>query len=54
MTSLVQLQHPEHGRRVARVKANALVLLKEYDSAYELAWEVVSRQGRLSDLIEKH
>ena len=28
MTRLVQLKHPEHGRRVARVKANALVLLK--------------------------
>ena len=27
MTSLVQLQHPEHGRRVARVEANELVLL---------------------------
>ncbi len=52
MTSLVQLQHPEHGRRVARVEANELVLLEEYDSAYELAWEAVSRQERLSDLIE--
>ncbi len=54
MTSLVQLQHPEHGRRVARVESNELVLLDEYDSAYELAWESVSRQGRLSDLIETH
>ena len=54
MTSLVQVQHPEHGRRVARVEANELVLLNEYDSAYELAWESVSRQKRLSDLIETH
>ncbi len=54
MTSLVQLQHPEHGRRVARVEANELVLLEKYKSAYELAWESVSRQGRLSDLIEAH
>ena len=52
MINLVQLQHPEHGRRVARVEANELVLLEKYNSAYELAWESVSRQGRLSELIE--
>ena len=54
MTSLVQLQHPGHGRRVARVEANELVLLDEYNSAYELAWGAVSRQGRLSELIDAH
>ena len=54
MTSLVQLQHPEHGRRVARVEANELVLLEKFCSAYDFAWEAVSRQLRLSDLIEEH
>ncbi len=54
MTSVVQLQHPEYRRRVARVEANELVLLDDYNSAYDLAWKAISRQGRLSDLIEAH
>ncbi len=54
MTSVVQLQPPEYRRRVARVEANELVLLDDYNSAYDLAWEAISRQGRLSDLIEAH
>ncbi len=43
MLHLVQIVHPRLGRRVARVKANRLHLLRRYRSIYSLALESIRR-----------
>ena len=43
MIRLVQLTHPQAGRRLAIVEEPSLLLLQEYHSAYALAW--AAREG---------
>src|SRR5437016_5240554 len=48
MIRLVQLRHPEHGRRVAVVEENQLRLLREVDSIYGLAMKWLAESGERS------
>ena len=51
MHRLVQLQHPQHGRRLAVVEGDQLHLLTGADSAYRLAEAALSRGQRLAQAI---
>ncbi|MBN3519200.1 GguC protein [Algoriphagus lutimaris] len=49
---LVQLMHPKHGRRIAKVQEPDLVLLKDFDSVYELAVTAIDTNQGLMNLIQ--
>lgn len=51
MTRLVQLRHPAHGRRVARVEDSKLQLISEVDSVYRLAQAAIERGQSLEKTI---
>jgi hypothetical protein len=52
---LVQLFHPEHGRRVAVVKEPNLVLVNEnLKSAYTIAMEAIDKGEQISELISSN
>jgi hypothetical protein len=48
---LVQMTHPERGRRVAMVMEPTLVLLRRFDSVYELALEALEDNRTLAEMI---
>lgn len=47
MTGLVQLHHPEHGRRVAVIEGEQLRLLRTHRSIHDLAWAAIGARTRL-------
>jgi hypothetical protein len=49
---LVQLQRPNHDRRIARVEDDRLRLLKQFDSVFSLAWAALERKTSLVRLVE--
>jgi hypothetical protein len=51
MTRLVQLNHSQHGRRVAVVHENQLRLLTGVDSIYRLAQSAISNHKKLEQII---
>jgi hypothetical protein len=54
MQRLVQLSHPEVGRRVAVVEEPRLRLLRSCASVYELAQSAISSGRRMQELIDQH
>lgn len=50
-TRLVQIVHPEHGRRVALVDGNRLHLLSTYRSVYAFATAAIETGVKLRDLL---
>ncbi|MEK6478971.1 AraD1 family protein [Catalinimonas sp. 4WD22] len=52
MTHLVQIQHPQQGRRVALVKEPQLVLLNHLPSVYELAQKAIKAGNTMQHSIE--
>jgi hypothetical protein len=50
MTRLVQLKHPQHGRRVAMVREDKLLLLRDYHSIYALAHAAISSSKSLEQI----
>lgn len=48
---LVQITHPDLGRRVAMVKEPSLVILKDTNSVYELAIEALEKQEKMESMI---
>ena len=53
MIRLVQIFHPDAGRRVAIVEEPALVLIRDYYSIYEMAMVAIESQVKLEELIKK-
>jgi hypothetical protein len=53
-TRLVQLIHPHHNRRVARVRENTLVMLQGVRSIYDLALEAIHHKKKISELVNSH
>ena len=53
MVRLVQLVHPENGRRVALVQEPGLVLLGEVSSAYQLALKAIETKRPIEDLVQE-
>ena len=51
MTRLVQLNHPQHGRRVAVVRESQLRLLTGVDSIYRLAQSAIGSHKKLEQII---
>jgi len=51
MTRLVQLNHPQHGRKVAVVHDNQLRLLSGVDSIYRLAQSTISNGKKLEQTV---
>lgn len=51
MLRLVQLRHPEHGRRVCLVRGEQLALLDRIDSIYRLALAAIERSESLVQVI---
>jgi hypothetical protein len=51
MTHLVQLKHPQHGRRVAVVRENQLRLLTGVDSIYRLAQSAIANHKKLEQAV---
>lgn len=51
---LVQVKHPEEGRRVALVQNGRLTLIDGYESAYSLVNAAIDNGVRLATFIEKH
>lgn len=51
---LLQLSHPEEGRRIAVVEDGRLALIDGYESAYSLVHAAINNDMRLVTLIEKH
>ncbi len=52
MIRLVQLTHPEHGRRVAVVDEPLLRLLRDAESVYQIATEAIAERKKLEKVIE--
>ncbi|MGB7157850.1 MAG: AraD1 family protein [Tepidisphaeraceae bacterium] len=52
-TRLVQLRHPQHGRRVARVEEPRLRLLADYRTIYDAARASIGLGGRLEFLVDR-
>lgn len=48
---VVQISHPEAGRRVAMVKEPSLVVLNDTSSVYKLAFEVLEKQEKMEAAI---
>lgn len=53
-TRLVQLGHPQIGRKIALVQEPSLVLLQQATSVYELALEAIDKGTALKVLIEQY
>lgn len=51
---LVQLTHPEYGRRVAVVQEPSLVMLEKGGSIYELAMMAIHSQQKISEFVKSH
>jgi hypothetical protein len=51
MTRLVQLNHPQHGRKVAVVHENQLRLLSGADSIYQLAQSAINNEKKLEQTV---
>ena len=51
MTRLVQIIHPEYGRRVALVNGDALHLLSTYRTVYDFATAAIETGQKLRDLL---
>jgi hypothetical protein len=51
LTRLVQIIHPEYGRRIALVNADELHLLSTYRSAYDFAMAAIETGQKLRDLL---
>lgn len=51
---LVQITHPDHGRRVALVREPSLILLERFSSVFELATEAIHSGQNLKELVENH
>jgi hypothetical protein len=51
---LVQVDHPNHGRRVALVQEPSLVLLNTVTSVYDLVLEAIDLETDLRSFIENH
>src|SRR5689334_19015866 len=52
MTRLVQLNHPQLGRRVAVVRENELHLLTGVDSIYRLAQSAIKNRKNLEETVD--
>src|SRR5688500_7317352 len=52
-TRVVQLRHPQHGRRVARVDEPRLRLLATHRSVYDAARAAIASGQRLESLIDR-
>ena len=52
MIRLIQLHHPQQGRRVARVENSNLLLLSSWTSVYELALATIQADRTLADQLE--
>lgn len=53
-TRLVQLIHPQAGRRIALVKEPRLLLLNNVSSIYHLALEAINANKKLKEIIKLH
>lgn len=51
-TRLVQISHPQYGRRVALVEEPALIILHHTHSIYELALEAIHTKKKIKELIK--
>lgn len=51
---LVQIKHPSHGRKVALVDGNELIVLHYFNSVYGLAQRSISDGSNLKTVVEKH
>src|SRR4051812_4838433 len=51
MTRLVQLKHPQHGRKVALVHENQLHFLRGADSIYHLAQSALAAHKKLEQAV---
>ena len=51
---LVQITHPDHGRRVALVREPSLVLLNTVSSVYELALQAIHSGNNVKAMVEKY
>ncbi|MBC7913255.1 MAG: GguC protein [Pyrinomonadaceae bacterium] len=51
-TRLVQLIHPDKGRRIALVNEPELILIGEFTSVYELALAAIDKSVKLTELIK--
>ena len=51
MTRLVQLRHPDRGRRIAVVDEPRLKVLPTYHSIYQLAWGAIQTGNRIEQII---
>src|SRR6185369_12080300 len=51
MTRLVQLNHPQHGRKVAVVYDSELCLLSGFDSIYRLAQHTITNGKKLEQTV---
>lgn len=49
---LVQINHPQHGRRVALVQEPSLILLRETQSVYDLALQAIQTDKKIEALID--
>ncbi len=50
---LVQLIHPQIGRRIALVQGKDLILINQYSTIYHLAKDALAQGGKITDLINK-
>jgi hypothetical protein len=51
---MVQISHPQHGRKVAIVQEPFLILLNKISSVYELALEVIDSGANIKSFIKEH
>lgn len=51
---LVQIKHPSHGRKVALVDGNELIVLHYFQSTFGLANRAINQQLSLETLVNKH
>ena len=51
---LIQLVHPHFGRRLAQVQNNDLVLISQFDSAFQLAKRAIEQKVSLSELVKQN
>src|SRR4051812_26324708 len=50
-TRLVQLVHPQYKRRIALVQEPSLLLLSDFSSIYQLAFEAINAGKKIKDVI---
>lgn len=51
---LVQLQHPTEGRRIALVKEPDLILIKEFNSIYQMALDAIDKSMGIPEVVQKN